>query len=211
MKKVLFLGVIALLCLSAQAWGQEVDEKRAYVGIGASYAVENFDLRTGPASYDNTWGLNVRAGYEVKKWLSVEFDFDYLSEFTIQQTRNSPVPGSDPPTEGPTVSGGDLTLTTHMVIARIFPPFDSKTMKPYLSAGAGLMRWDWKSKSSALGVTIGKGTGSDSDLCTSLGLGVDFVATENITVGVEGSHVWGLDDLDDLKYFKLGLGAAYHF
>ncbi len=176
MKRGLFLGIIALFCLSAEAWGQEADEKKAYMGIGASYAVENFDAPPGPASYDNTWGLNVRAGYEVKKWLSVEFDFDYLSEFTVKDTRTLSLPGSDPPTEVPNILGGDLTLTTYVVIAKIFPPFDSKTMKPYVSAGAGLMRYDWESERSALGVYIGKGTSSDSDFSATLGLGLGRIA-----------------------------------
>ena len=212
MKKFCFLGVIVLLCVSTQLWGQDVTQKGGYVGIGASYAVENFDVdNANGRSYDNAFGLNVRVGYDVKQWLSLEFDFDYLSEFTFSSTQLSTVPTSEPPATAPTITDRDLTLTTYMMMAKLFPLSDFKTMKPYLTAGAGIMRMDNVAKESYHGHFSVKNSWSETEACARLGLGIDFAVNDNVTVGVEGSHVWGFGDLDQLGYFNLTLGAAYHF
>ena len=116
-----FAVVVVLLCFSTSVWGQDDVREGGYIGIGGSYAVEDFDF-DGPSPYDSTWGLNVRAGYDFTKWLSLEFDFCYLPDFTEKGSFSMPFPESDPPVTLPAVDGFDLTVTTYMVVAKVSPP-----------------------------------------------------------------------------------------
>jgi hypothetical protein len=63
---------------------------------------------------------------------------------------------------------------------------------------------------------------SDMEACGKLGIGIDFFPAENLSFGLEGSYVFGFDDLNldlsflgdsemDIVYFIFTFGAAYHF
>jgi len=58
---------------------------------------------------------------------------------------------------------------------------------------------------------------SDTQACGKVGLGVDWWATPEVTVGLEGTYVFGFSDHDfdgaeiGISYFNIGLGVAYHF
>jgi opacity protein-like surface antigen len=68
---------------------------------------------------------------------------------------------------------------------------------------------------------------SDTRACWKVGLGVDWWATPNVTVGLEGTYVAAFGDHEfdlvdipgvdvgdaeiGLDYFNIGLGIAYHF
>ena len=63
---------------------------------------------------------------------------------------------------------------------------------------------------------------SDMEACGKLGLGIDFFPAENVSLGLEGSYVFGFHDLNldlgflgdsemDIVHFIFTFGAAYHF
>lgn len=206
MKKVLaFTCFVALLSFSAQSHGKNV--QGPYIGIGGSYAIENFDLdsidfdgsRFNP-DFDNTWGLNAKIGYQVIDWFALEFNFDYLSDFEADDKVV---------VEGVPVKGEiEVDVMTFMVAAKFAAGMDA--IRPFLVVGAGVMNADADVKARAPGVSESD-SDSETDSCASLGLGVDFFASDNVSLGFEGSHVWGFGDLDEVRYYKLTVGVAYHF
>ena len=50
-----------------------------------------------------------------------------------------------------------------------------------------------------------------TDPCVKAGAGVDYFVTEDVSLGLEGSYVWGLNDLSQAEYAMITLGIAYHF
>ncbi|MBW2174083.1 MAG: hypothetical protein JRF64_05460 [Deltaproteobacteria bacterium] len=60
-------------------------------------------------------------------------------------------------------------------------------------------------------VEAGGGGDDEADLCVKLGLGADYFATENVSIGLEAAYVWGLSDVEEVRYVDLTLGVAYHF
>lgn len=100
-------------------------------------------------------------------------------------------------------------------------------ISPFICVGAGVMPSPLEvgrvptTFSNKYGKSI-----SDADphtkACGKLGAGIDYSPTEHVSVGLEGSYVFGLGDFNldigslrernmDILYFVLTLGAAYHF
>ena len=212
MKKLSILPLLVMvLCFSTVSYGADAAGRTFYIGIGGSYAVEDFDVDELEASlegiasdsdvdFDDTWGLNLKAGYHVNNWLSLEFDFDYLSEFEADEGLD--VLGI------PVDLDAELDVTTYMAVFKFTCVLEP--LKPFIVAGGGMMDADVDAKASALGVSASDSE-SETDTCAKLGLGVDFFATKSVSIGLEGSYVWGFGDLDEISYYNLTLGLGYHF
>lgn len=97
---------------------------------------------------------------------------------------------------------------------------------PFIAFGAGIMptNLDAKISTTELSVTFSRSfSESDSNkACGKLGVEIDFFPAENVSLGLEGSYVFGLGDFAfdlgflgdremDILYFIFTLGAAYHF
>ena len=105
----------------------------------------------------------------------------------------------------------------------------SGTLSPYAVLGVGIMQADADVKVSGDVLVDGESVWPDSSpnswkdneddtvACGKVGLGVDWWATPDVTVGFEGSYVFGFEDADfegvevGVDYFTLALGIAYHF
>ena len=206
MKKFFALAcVVTVLSFATGSYGK--DTPGPYVGIGGSYAIENFDVdsinldgSTFNPNFDDTWGLNAKVGYRFIDWLALEFNFDYLSEFEADHT--VVVLGL------PVKAKMEIEVMTFMIAAKFAATFEK--VKPFLIVGGGYMRADADVKASVHGFSLSD-SDSESDPCAELGLGIDFFPTDNVSLGFKGSHVWGFGDLDEIRYFNLTLGAAYHF
>jgi opacity protein-like surface antigen len=212
MKKLSILTVLVMvLCFSTSSYGTDAAGRTFYIGIGGSYALEDFDVDEVEASlegiasdsdvdFDDTWGLNAKVGYHVNNWLSLEFDFDYLSDFEADEGLN--VLGI------PVNLDADLDVITYMAVFKFTCALEP--LKPFLVAGGGIMDADVDAKASALGESASDSE-SETDICGKVGFGVDFFATESVSIGLEGSYVWGIDDLDEISYYNFTLGLGYHF
>jgi hypothetical protein len=82
----------------------------------------------------------------------------------------------------------------------------SGNVSPFITVGAGIMPTN----------------GSDTKACGKFGAGIGYFPTKNLSLGLEGSYVFGLGDFAfdlgffgdremDISYFIFTLGAAYHF
>jgi len=206
MKKVFALACfVTVLSFSTGSYGK--DAPGPYVGIGNSYAIENFDFdsidldgSTYKPNFDDAWGVNAKIGYHLIDWFALEFNFDYLSDFEADDTVI--VLGV------PVKAKVEADVMTFMIAAKFAASFDA--VKPFMVVGGGIMRADADIKASAYGLSLSDSE-SESDTCAKLGIGIDFFATDNISLGFEASHVWGFGDLDEIRYYNLTLGAAYHF
>jgi opacity protein-like surface antigen len=212
MKKLSILTVLVMvLCFSTSSYGADAAGRTFYIGIGGSYASEAFDLdeveddleaiaSDSDLDYDDTWGLNLKVGYHVNNWLSLEFDFDYLSEFEAD--------------EGLDVLGVPVDLDVESDVITYMAMFKFtcvlEPLKPFIVAGGGIMDADVDAKASALGVSA-SASESETDTCAKLGLGVDFFVTKSVSIGLEGSYVRGFGDVDAIGYYNLTLGLGYHF
>jgi opacity protein-like surface antigen len=210
-KSLAFMALAMALCFCTSSYAADAAGRTFYVGIGGSYAFEDFDVddvedalgQIGGDSdfdFDDTWGLNLKVGYHVNNWLSLEFDFDYLSEFEADEGLD--VLGI------PVDLDGELDVMTYMAVFKFTCALEP--LKPFVVAGGGMMDADLDAKASALGVSASDSE-SEKDTCAKLGLGVDFFATQSVSIGLEGSYLWGFGDLDEISYFILTLGLGYHF
>jgi opacity protein-like surface antigen len=71
--------VITASVAPSTASAQELDYARtgSYVGLGGTYAIEDFDVE----GADNTLGLNLRVGYRFQPRLAGELEFEYYDDF----------------------------------------------------------------------------------------------------------------------------------
>jgi opacity protein-like surface antigen len=103
----------------------------------------------------------------------------------------------------------------------------SGNVSPFITVGAGVMPTNLNAKTSVTVPSSGfsrsfSESDSDTKACGKLGVGIDYFATRNVSLGFEGSYVFGLGDFAfdlgflgdremDILYFIFTLGAAYHF
>ncbi len=189
-KSGLTLVVIGIfICL---AWPALADEKQgAYIGLGGSYALQNFQT-FGAASYDNAAGFNLKAGYKHSRESATELSLDYFPEFKWTHPRNLIVDTSG------TVS--EKVRVFSVMLAQKFS-LPNETFRPYVIGGIGYM-----SVKSETGPTLG--SPDSNGFCYKAGLGMDYFVTGNISLGLEGSYVFGTGDV---RYSNFMAGAAYHF
>jgi outer membrane protein W len=175
-----------------------------YVGAGGSYAVENFDDDNDfdNINYDNSWGINVKVGYHLHELLDLEFNYDYLNKFEVDDSS--------------TVAGTrfdvdiDVEVMTYMFTLKGFFPIASEKVKLSVIAGGGLMYADADRKVRFAGNSTSS-SDDEIDGCAKFGLGFDYFIIQNFSAGIEGNYTLGFGDLDEIRYFNFTLGVAYHF
>ncbi len=215
MKRLFSLTLLVLLsAFSISSYASDQFGKGVYIGIGGTYAVENFGddaFQSGGAALelkiDDTWGANLKVGYHFSELFAIEFDFDWLSEFEAdEKVFIIGTPGT------PVNVDGDLEVRTYMLVAKFSPDLDlgSKKVRPFGVVGLGVMDAEAFVKATVVGITV-PDSASDADPCVKLGLGLDYFATQNISIGLELNHLWGWGHLDQIRYFNITLGVAYHF
>lgn len=199
MKKYFFFTALLMaMFFSTSLYAKQADVKKFYVGAGGSYAIEDFD----GGDFDNSWGVNVKFGYNLHPLVDIEFDFDYLNEF--EDRDEFELLGID--FEGK----ADLNIMTYMIALKGYFPISTEKVKLSVVVGGGIMYAEIDSTVRVNGSSI-----SDSydeiELCGKVGLGLDFFATPDISFGIEGNYTLGFNDLEEIRYFNFTLGVAYHF
>jgi opacity protein-like surface antigen len=224
-KSLIFMALVMVLCFCTSSYGAEAAGHRWYVGIGGSWAIENFDTddleddlqNLVDVDFDDGWGANLNIGYHVNDNFSLAFVYSYLSGFDWDKSVSA-----TGMIDGSLVSAGasvdaDLDLMTFMLEGKYAM---SGNVSPYIVLGAGAMYADLDAKLKAhVGAESLSLSDSETDtqVCGKVGLGVDWWATPEVTVGLEGSYVFGFSDHDfdgakiGIRYFNIGLGVAYHF
>ncbi len=185
-------------------------ETGPYFGIGATFAKQDFDTGdldrelsgTGlSADFGDTWGLNVKAGYKFNRYIAAELAFDYLPGFKWDVATRI---GGTPVT-------GEMTVdVTAWTLAVKISPFDSQKVKPYFVIGGGIMNAS-ADVSVAVPGAAASASDDETDLCGKVGLGVDYFVTDRVSLGLEGAYFAGFNDLDNIRFYTITAGVAYHF
>lgn len=208
MKKLLIVAAILLIFLSSNLYAQDTG---LYIGIGGNYALQNIDttdvnndLRAYGLQLDfsNAYGFNGKVGYHFSKLFAVELAFDYFNNLSWNQTVT--ISGK------PATFEANLKLMTLMLAGKLSPNIGSEVVRPFIIAGVGNMFGNIDVKTTYAGYRS-TASNSNSDACGKIGVGIDFYATRNISIGVEGSYVMGFGGMSNMKYTNIDLGVAYHF
>jgi opacity protein-like surface antigen len=209
--------------------------KNVYLGIGGSYAVEDFqhddidfdDTFSVKVDFDDSWGLDLKCGFHVNDFISLEAVYNHCAEFNTDESLSESTTVDSTTVGGNIAVEGGLDINTVMLAGKLSVPWK---IRPFIVAGAGLMhaglRGEVTASVSVDGVSESvyvSDSDSDTQGCAKFGGGFDFFATDNVSVGVEGSYVFGFDDatfaldsfsdeiLIDIRYYSFTLGVAYHF
>lgn len=207
MKKfVAFFLPLVVLSFATRCYGRSPSYSGVYLGVGGSYALEEIDVRSATIAgqkykphFDDTWGVNTKLGYHFNDWFALQLDLDFLSDFESEDKKS--VSGTDTRFEL------DLKVTTVMGSFKLSKRFWD--VEPFFVGGLGMMHV--KSHAKARNGVFESESSSETDTCTKVGAGLDVHLRKHLTAGLEVSHVWGLEDLDDVEYSMFTLGLAYHF
>lgn len=202
------LSVVALgtaLCTAAPARAEEqapdYARRGAYVGMGALYAFENFDLPEIPGvgtSVDDSWGFDARVGYRYR-YAALETQFQYYDEFTLDAN-------------GATAA----TINAQSFSANLKGYPLSGRFQPYGLAGFGFLRTSTDPTGNATTRAIGEALVADPgstavEFIGRFGGGLDAYVTPNIVMYVEGTYLIPKTDLKDFNMIPLAFGVQYRF
>lgn len=108
----------------------------------------------------------------------------------------------------------EVDVSTYMLAGKFSPNIGSDTVRPFIVGGVSAMHaeYDMSMTASVMGLPI---SASDSESHTGatakVGLGADIFITKKVSIGIEGSYVWGVGPNDDIRYISIPLYLAYHF
>ncbi|MDI6796688.1 MAG: outer membrane beta-barrel protein [Desulfatibacillaceae bacterium] len=212
---------LAFFCLAPQgfadekygtAYGPETVEKPFFIGIGASFALDNTEVEEltqeirplgQKVDFDNSWGINLRAGYKFTGIFAGEVAFDWINGF--------PWEGSYIFKGGRNVGEITAEVMTLTAAGRLAPPIgDWWRFRPYLFVGGGLMQAVIKADYTRFGQKFGF-SNHQTQICLKGGGGADFFLTKSISLGLEASYTQGLQNLEEIGYFLFTGNTAYHF
>lgn len=210
-KLLLSVGLFCVLSLSTSIVAADPG---MYIGIGGSYNWDSFslgELEEGLTAigvdqglvFENTWGLNLEAGYALSDSLTLGLDLGYVDDFEITAPTWS---------QGiPVTLSVKVELVTFMAVAKYSLPIGPRDVRPFIVGGIGLMTGDTTATVSGNVSVFLSESDSESDLCAKIGLGAEFLTTENLSIVVEGGSVLGTGEMEDIQYLRVAAGVTYRF
>lgn len=153
------------------------------LGVGEAFA-GNFDPR-----FDDSAGIDLYFGYRLHPRLDLVFQYEWLEGF--DSTRGDPA----------------LELDTHLLLvnARVF--LLTGRWQPYALAGAGALIVNTE----IVNKNFDKPFDVDVGAAFRFGGGVDYYATPNWVVGVEGGYLVPTGPVKPAKYGSVGVSLRYRF
>ena len=212
MKRLLVFAVLVVAFIysaPSYAAGDWPDAKGTYIGIGGSIAFEDFDFDF-PDPHKTlgcgeSWGIDGKVGYHFNNRLSLELDFNYL--FKFEGDKGMFVSGL------PAEAKLDVRIFTIMPVLKVST--GSEPINPFFAVGLGYMnvKVDHTISSPVVSYSF---SDDKSDFGAKLGLGIDYFASNNLSIGIEADYVFGMGmigmgDLDDIAYWDITLGVCYYF
>jgi hypothetical protein len=189
------------------------EQQQFYVGLGANYILPNFEEKEFFDWDNNALGVNANFGYRLSPLLFFQFDLDYIPS----------VEGIFRPYEPVDLEIG--VVTGIVSLKGYFPDLENLQftyVKPYVIAGVGLMNYEVDVNIDGPS-DVGFTDDNEFSICYKIGLGLDFILNDYVSLGLDGSYVIGPTNadigsyeyvtvnLDDIEYFKFTAGLALHF
>ena len=197
MKKIVAV-ILSVACVMIFTGSASAYQTKYYAGFSFLYALENLDEQqtrdkfTGPLSFDgfdDSWGVQLKAGYVVNKLLCVEAMYEFVDAFEIDSNGVS----------------DELDVMNVMVNAKLTcPAFD--TWVPYVTGGLGVMSANEEIRYAGV-----ENDTRENGLSARGGAGVDYYMTDEFSIGLEGAYVTGFGNVDHVRFTELLLGVSYHF
>jgi len=185
--------------------------KRWYFGGGLNYAFENFANELSEVDWDNTWGLDIKAGYFFTDYFALECMFQYLNEFKYEESGTIweyyyPYYYWYNYDYKATVTGYNFSFN-----GKGFIPLDS-IFRPYGVLGLGYAHGELEEKISYLGYNdTYTYTDKNSGMFSRFGAGVDVFLSKQFALEGEVSYNIGFGDIDNIRYTSLALNALVFF
>ncbi|HOO76894.1 MAG TPA: porin family protein [bacterium] len=220
-KAVVVTAALALLTAGASAVPAQTQpakakipsaEKKWYVGAGLMLAINHIDYGEDYEGeyvkwddFDNSWGLNLKAGYYPIKYLAVEGNFGYAHKFS------SSVDFTDPVTHISASADADVKLMTFTVNGKGYPLPDGM-FRPYaiLGLGYGRAKADYSGDISGWG-SLDLGSDTFTGAVFRGGVGLDVFFSEKFAVEAEVIYNRGTGDLGDVPITQIGANALLFF
>jgi opacity protein-like surface antigen len=170
-----------------------------YLGMNFMYTLQNLDEGNtadkfnSPVplniDFDDSFGLQLRAGLNVNEYFTGELMYEYVFPFKTDVGKGYT---------------SEIDVMNFLVNAKLTFPF-KENLIPYGIVGLGFMNTYEEIR--------GRGFKEKSDWgpATRIGLGGDVYLTSDISVNGEIAYVIGLGNVDHAKYTNFSVGAAYHF
>jgi len=227
---MLAVGLLWMLPESALAEKQSdpdaFDRPGFYMGGGGTYQFNAFSGRikdviqdavddaipgaNADFDLDDSGGLNALLGYRVWSWFALELQYEWVDEYDIDGSIDSPFPISG---KLYSIEGHTLTASSKWII-----PF--WRIQPYFLIGGGMAisevsKGDLAAALTALGGDIDDGTNIKP--AARAGLGLDIYLTKQIVVNAQASAVLttlknpDIGDVEDLNYMSFTAGLQYRF
>jgi len=214
MKRLLVFAVLVVAFIysaPSYAQGDSPNLKGAYIGIGGSIAFEDFDFDF-PDPHKSlgcgeSWGIDAKAGYYFNSRLSLELDFNYLFKFE----------GDGKVSSSGTTADGNLDVRIFTIMPVLKVSTGASPINPFFAVGLGYMNvkkdYSETSSISPYPYTVSE---DESDFGAKLGLGIDYFASNNLSIGLEADYIFGMGKigmggLDDVAYWDITLGICYYF
>lgn len=215
----------AVLLLASTAHADEYFRKGYYFNASVAGGFNQMDTTTFNQTFSipqppfdalDSWGLNVRAGSQVNKWLAFELEYEWMKGLALQLPPGSPTvvgQGRPPNTAGSSVLSS-MTYNPDIITvnAKFVLPF--WRVQPYLLIGGGLAIYDVE-----VSPPYETFSNSGEGFAFRGGAGVDFYINEHIALNIESSYllntssfdIYTVPAIDNLYYISLSTGVTYHF
>lgn len=177
---------VASTAEDARAAGPEYSKAGPYLGLGAAFGFDDFDL-SDYFDIDPAYGLDVWAGYRFHPHVAAETQIEYLNGFKtelhgFELSKNQTV-----------------TWTTNLKAFLLTGRF-----QPFAYVGIGL---GWQQ----IELSIVDRSADFLGFAARFGGGVDFYITEHLALQANASYVLPTGELDGFGYTSMVVGAQFRF
>jgi opacity protein-like surface antigen len=203
---VLIVGGVADRAAGVEPPAPDTARSGWYLGLGGIFAIEDISFNTTqlkmvppepPATdpkFDNSGGVDFRAGYRMSPHWALEFDYQWQAGFD----------SSNPAVKLPGTEGVEIDTHLLSLNAKLFGA--TGRWQPYGLLGASLLVFnkeivDLKPKPWDI----------DYGFAPRFGLGIDYCATEHWVLTLEGTYIVPVGVLDGANMGSVGAGFQYRF
>jgi len=190
------ITIVLLICCTILFTNSvKAEEKKFYVGLGASYQWLNPDYDEFVDWDESSYGINAKFGYRFTPDTMFQFDVDWISKFegVLKSDRS--------------LKGEVEAQTAILSFKGYFP--HSKPIKPFVIAGAGILHYDIDLNDRAQSLV--EIDDDETGVCFKIGGGLDVFFNQSFSIGIETSYTAGIDKVKAAEYWNFILGAAYYF
>ncbi|HYC01054.1 MAG TPA: outer membrane beta-barrel protein [Candidatus Limnocylindrales bacterium] len=153
-----------------------------YIGVGGTFAIENFGDLTSGGDFENGWGFNFRLGRRMHKFAALELEVEKFAGF----------------------DGNAAEVDGWMIGLNGRGYFLPGRFQPYVLLGAGYADYEFTDN------TLPNPPHETHDgFGMRFGGGIDVYATQTVVVTTDIAYILGVGDINEFDVIALSFGIAY--